>query len=276
MIVRVAAALAGAVAVAAASSVIWFFATGGTVTTMATPSMSPALPVGSLVIARPLRETAQVGQVIVFRPPGDAHTYVHRVAAVLHRPGGGVAGYRTEGDEVGRPDPWLVAPGDVRGAVVGVVPGAGWLPAIAPVVAACVVAAALLGAAAPRWRRWIALDVGCAGLWVASASVHPFVRWAAVTVTHEGEVLRARVADTGLLPLTLRAHPGGTLRLAAGHLGIITAPASRAVVVAATARLAPAVLAALLLACAVPAAAAAAAAVAARPGARPAGGVAGP
>lgn len=238
------------VCVAAASA--WFFSSGGMATTVATPSMSPALPVGSLALAMTSHAPPTPGQVIVFRPPLDAHTYVHRVVSVVHTATGAVAGYRTEGDAVGRRDPWLVPPDHIRGIVFADIPALGWLPSLAPILVACVVAVGALSVVERRFPRWIVLDVACIGVMLASLEDHPLVRWSTITVTHTATALHARVANTGLLAIRLTASTGSTLHLAPGHFGILSAPAGKAVAV--TARFAPApdALALLVAACVAP------------------------
>lgn len=52
------------------------------------------------------------GDVVVFRPPGQADRIVHRVTAVL--PGG----VRTQGDNCRDPDPWVVPRESIEGRVV--------------------------------------------------------------------------------------------------------------------------------------------------------------
>lgn len=246
----VAGAAAAVLAVAAASA--WFFSSGGIATTVATPSMSPTLQVGSLALAMTPRGPVTPGQVIVFRPPGDAHTYVHRVAAVVRTTRGTVDGYRTEGDAVGRRDPWLVPPGNVRGVVVTDIPVLGWLPSLAPILVASLVAAGALAIVERRLKRWIVVDIACIAVLLASLEVHLFVRWSTITVTHTLTTIHIRVANTGLLPIRLAASTGSTLHLAPGHFGTISAPAGRLAMVTGTFAPAPDTLVLLVAACMAP------------------------
>jgi signal peptidase len=72
-------------------------------------SMSPTIPVGSLVIAtRAPAERLGVGDVIVFqRPDGPGTEVVHRIEAVVATPAG--RAFVTKGDANGTPDGWQVA-----------------------------------------------------------------------------------------------------------------------------------------------------------------------
>ncbi len=73
-----------------------------------TGSMSPAIPVGSLVVAtRASAAELKPGDVIVFqRPDRPQMMVVHRIAAVEHTASGPV--FITQGDANGSPDAWVV------------------------------------------------------------------------------------------------------------------------------------------------------------------------
>lgn len=77
-----------------------------------TGSMSPAIPVDTLVVATPVSASAaHVGQVIVFLPPADYTTpgalpVVHRIASVATVDG--VVEIRTKGDANSAVDPWTL------------------------------------------------------------------------------------------------------------------------------------------------------------------------
>ena len=82
-------------------------------------SMRPALPVGSLVIDRPV-DQVRAGQIVTVTPqPGELVT--HRVAAVS------AAGITTKGDANNGPDWWRLQPGQVLGRVIVHIPAAGYL-----------------------------------------------------------------------------------------------------------------------------------------------------
>lgn len=66
-------------------------------------SMTPGLPVGTLVAVTPAT-SVDVGEVIMFVPPGAARPVLHRVVSV----DGGV---RTKGDANAVADPWVLSGG---------------------------------------------------------------------------------------------------------------------------------------------------------------------
>lgn len=114
-------------------------------------SMEPTYETGDLVVTRAADEYAS-GDVIAFRTEeGD----------VIHRIIGGDAqdGFRTQGDNVDRPDPYLPRPADIRGRALFHVPAIGaWglrlVRAVpAPVLAAGAILLALGGADQRRRRR---------------------------------------------------------------------------------------------------------------------------
>lgn len=114
-------------------------------------SMEPTYETGDLVVARS-SDDYEVGDVIAFRTEeGD----------VIHRIIGGNAeeGFRTQGDNVDRPDPYLPRPADIRGKALFHVPAIGaWglrlvrtVPA--PVLAAGAILLAVGGTEQRRRRR---------------------------------------------------------------------------------------------------------------------------
>ena len=216
----VASALIAIVAVTLVESVgvgAWLYVKGWRITTVATPSMSPKIPVGALVITRPLSSPAEIGQVIVFRPPGDSHDYIHRVVAR-----GAGPTYRTKGDNDLQADPWVISARQVVGGVAAVTPDLGWLVLGAPMLGAALILGAVLGLAFPRWRHWAILDCLCAGLLAISLRLHPFVRWQVVTTTHYKGKSRTWLFDTGILPIRARIAPGTSLNIEPGHSAILT------------------------------------------------------
>lgn len=84
---------------------------------VASGSMAPALRVADVVVVRPPPEELVVGAVIDYRD-GEGNR-IHRVVEVTE------AGYRTKGDANADPDPQLVAPEDVEGVGVMIVPYVG-------------------------------------------------------------------------------------------------------------------------------------------------------
>ena len=74
-------------------------------------SMEPELHVGSLVLVDPIAPTdAREGDVVTFRNPQGDFLTTHRIADVRTTRDG--LEFRTQGDAVGVPDPWVLrAPG---------------------------------------------------------------------------------------------------------------------------------------------------------------------
>ncbi len=198
---------------------VWLFSNGWRLTTVATPSMSPAIPVGALVITAPLREAGRVGEVIVFRPPGDSHTYIHKIVASLAGPS-----YHTKGNNDPQPDPWTIPAGNVTGRVAVVVPDLGYLVFAAPILAVAILIGAIVGLLYPRWRRWAIVDSISAAIWLTSLRLHPLVRWQVISVTHLARQTHTWVFDTGILPIRVEARPGTTAGIAPGHSAIVTSP----------------------------------------------------
>ena len=77
------------------------------------PSMNPSLRTGDGLSMVPYEgKEICVGDVVVFRPPGENHDVVHRVVAV------DTEGVRTQGDNNSEIDPWVLQPEDIIGQVV--------------------------------------------------------------------------------------------------------------------------------------------------------------
>ncbi len=114
---------------------------GWLIQTVATGSMAPTIPTGSLIVSRPV-DAGEIaaGDVIVFRSPTgavvsggadgvfeatDAMLITHRVVAVSTE--NGTLSFRTRGDGNAEEDPWAVVPAMVRARYVAHVPGLGGL-----------------------------------------------------------------------------------------------------------------------------------------------------
>lgn len=113
--------LAGLVALAIAGAVVAVAVlprlTGGQAMTVLSGSMTPTIPVGSLVLVRPIDPGAlQVGDVATYQvEPGRPVYVTHRVVAVGH-----TDGHRTftfKGDANKAADTTPIVPGQVRGKV---------------------------------------------------------------------------------------------------------------------------------------------------------------
>lgn len=104
-------------------------------------SMEPALYADALVLTMPA-ETYLRGDVVAFRVSGGAAS----APLVIHRivDGSAKGGFRTQGDNMALPDPWLVLPEQIVGRQVAAIPGGGRLIALlrAPVVLASLCAGA--------------------------------------------------------------------------------------------------------------------------------------
>jgi signal peptidase I len=214
----------GTVAVLAAFLVIcaiWTL-TGGRTYVVTTPSMSPTVPVGSLVLTRPVPAGGpHVGQIIAFHPPNEPHTtYTHRVFKVLPGPS-----YSTKGDLDAYPDAWVVTPNDIVGVATHHVKRIGWLVRALPWLALGAVVLMGLVTFVPRKRRRIAYFVG--GTIVVSIPIlvlRPLVRgvFAGSGIIH-GKI-HAMVVNTGLLPLRFVMTGAPTHHTAAGYPATLIAP----------------------------------------------------
>jgi signal peptidase len=143
---------------------------------VATGSMEPTIPTGSVILSRPVApEAIEPGDVIVFAAPNGATVaggedgmfdsteqmlVTHRVVAVTSDDGtsdGGIA-FRTKGDGNEDEDPWLVTPDMLRARYVAHVPVLGTV------------------VSRPDLRRWLYLAVAAAGVVVIVAEGRSVVR----------------------------------------------------------------------------------------------------
>lgn len=145
---------------------------GWLVQSVATGSMAPTIPTGSVIVSRPAQaDEVEVGDIIVFASPtgarvagGDDGSFVsdgemlitHRVVGVQGRDA--EREFRTQGDGNEDEDPWLVVPSMLRARYVAHV------PAIGSVVAH------------PDLRRWLFLGVAAAGCIVIGVEGRSIVR----------------------------------------------------------------------------------------------------
>ncbi len=144
-----------------------------TVQTVATGSMAPTVPTGSLLLSRPVDAGAvRPGDVIVFTSPvghtagagadgafstTTAMLITHRVIAITTTPGGQL-GFRTKGDANADEDPWVLPAAAVHArTVTHLAHVGGWL-------------------ARPDARRWLYLTVAAAGLLVIAVESRRVVR----------------------------------------------------------------------------------------------------
>jgi len=144
-----------ALALAAAAALLL---TGHRATTMLTPSMAPAIPVGTLVVTEQVPAAdLRPGDVIAFpRPDRTDLIYVHRVVAVQQSDG--VVEVSTKGDANPAADPWVLRSRSTADRVVAVVPGGGALLRVMLRIAltalvVVVVGVAWLAGMRRLWRR---------------------------------------------------------------------------------------------------------------------------
>jgi len=88
-----------------------------------TGSMEPAIPVGSVVVIKPVNpETLKVGDIICFKVETEyPKTVTHRIIGITSQ------GFITKGDANEDPDQWIVKKDNVVGRVVAVIPLIGYL-----------------------------------------------------------------------------------------------------------------------------------------------------
>lgn len=144
---------------------------GWLVQSVATGSMEPTIPTGSVILSRPVApEDIEVGDVIVFASPTGATVaagpdkafesegqmlITHRVVRI--ETSGGLA-FRTKGDGNDAEDPWMVTPEMLRARYVG------HLPMLGGVVSR------------PDLRRWLYVAVAVAGVVVIVAEGRSMAR----------------------------------------------------------------------------------------------------
>jgi len=88
-----------------------------------TGSMEPAIPVGSIVVIKPVNpETLKIGDIICFKVETEhPKTVTHRIIGITSQ------GFKTKGDANEDPDTWIVKKQDIIGKVVAIIPYIGYL-----------------------------------------------------------------------------------------------------------------------------------------------------
>jgi hypothetical protein len=214
------------VILAVGAAFAWRF-TGGRLLIMETPSMCPAVCVGSLVADQPLRGALHPGELISFHPPGSTQIYTHKISALFAN-----GMIQTRGIANPTHDPWLITRADIVGRVVWTAWGLGWalkaLPMLAVGVLAWVLVRGRVSAASRRaWDRLWMTALAVLPLWALS----PLVRGQLIEVTvqpgtkHLGQ---ARVVNTGLLSAAFHPVNGGrAVGLGSAHVGLLSGPLSK-------------------------------------------------
>ncbi|MGI3779710.1 MAG: signal peptidase I [Janthinobacterium lividum] len=203
-------------------------ATGGRWAVVETASMGTAVPVGSLIVTRPVPlSLIEVGDIVTYRPPNLRSMYTHRVVAVQDD-----GRLRVQGDANATPDPWPVSQNMLVGQVVGHWRGLGWLLRALPTVLLGFVV--LLGVThlyvALRWRSSVRVVGTCLVLGAATLLLRPFVHpvLVATTIDTDGTTIRATVASTGMLPTRVTGAPGQHVDLLSGQIGSVVVQPSGA------------------------------------------------
>jgi hypothetical protein len=213
-------AAAGIAAVLALTGFVgYWFATGGRLYTVQTPSMGTSAPVGTLLWVKPLSgPSLHVGQFISFHPPTQPQaTFSHRIVAI-----DATGAISTKGDLNGAVDPWQLHRSDVIGTVAMRWWDVGWLLRVAPilVIGGFVLWLLLTYFTVPRWRlpAFIAGSSLLAAL--ALHMVRPLVRAQLLSFTamadHSGA--RAEFVSTGVLPLRITGSGSSPTSMRAGQL----------------------------------------------------------
>ena len=194
---------------------------GGRWAVVETGSMGTAVPVGSLILIRPVPlNQIGIGDIVTYRPPNQHSMYTHRVVVVQDD-----GRLRVKGDANGALDPFPVSQDMLVGQVVGHWRGLGWLLRALPTVLLGMVV--LLGIThlyvSPRWRSSVRIVGSCLVVGLASLILRPFVHpvLVATTVDGDGTTLRATVASTGMLPTRVTGAPGQHVDLLSGQLGSV-------------------------------------------------------
>ena len=184
--------------------------TGNRLAVVSTPSMSPVLPVGSLLLVRPVTAPIKVGEVILFQPPGQMVEFAHRVIKVL--PGDH---YVTKGDLNSMHDPWILGNGNLRGVVTAGIPVLGRVMQALPFIVVAVLFYVITAYLVPRWRFGVALMALSVAVILPLAIYHPLVNGEVITATARRGVLAVHLVSTGILNADV--HLYGSHFMPAGH-----------------------------------------------------------
>lgn len=203
-------------------------ATGGDWAVVTTPSMGQAVPVGTLVLTRPVDLVdVGVGDVVTYRPSNLPDALVtHRVVARLAD-----GSLQVKGDINGAPDPLPVRAGDLRGEVVQHWYAVGWAVRALPLlVVGGLVLALVTRPLPPSWRSSVRVVGSCVVVAATSLALRPLVspvilaarahggdRGAADGVVEAGDEALATVVSAGLLPTRVAGAHGHVADLLLGQ-----------------------------------------------------------
>lgn len=217
---RIAAATAVAALLAFAAFCVAWRLDGGRWERVETPSMGQVAPVGSLLWVKPAAPgSLAVGDFISFHPPGapSGVTYSHRIHTMA------ADGSFTTKGVIPAPDPWKLTADDVVGKVRMTWWGAGWVVTAGPVL---IVGFLLLGLSRSlvrrRWRFPLTLVGASVVVSVAIVLYQPFINAQQLSFAPvERGGADATYVGTGLLPIRLSAHHGGSVVLSDGEVGTV-------------------------------------------------------
>ena len=189
---------------------------GGRFFIIRTPSMGEYAPVGTLVFSTVFAyQHLQVGDMIVFHPPGTTETYFHRIHSIVH---GIVA---TKGDINGSVDPWRITAHDIVGHEAARFVGVGWfIQGLPYIIIGAVALHILVHFYVPFLARFPTLIVGYSVmLSIVSLILKPFVRGVIDSQLVEHGKATIIFVSTGLLGLHLQATGGTGVNLVPGQVG---------------------------------------------------------
>ena len=213
-----------ALVAASALAMAGWKASGGGVSYMTTPSMCPAVCVGSLVATEPLNGPVHVGELLSFHPPGSAEVFTHRVHAV-----GPNGTFRTKGDANQSADPWVLSSSNVVGKVAFTWWGVGWwlrgLPFLAVGSLFLLLVRPLVKARHRRsWERIFAVLIIAVPMIVLRPLIQGVLVGSVADPHHKGWIT-GLVVNTGLLPAQFHVVKGQVLsHLAPSQLHLISGP----------------------------------------------------
>ncbi|GAA3885396.1 hypothetical protein GCM10022243_57790 [Saccharothrix violaceirubra] len=197
--------------------------TGGRWLSVDSGSMGETAPVGTLVLTRPttVAEVA-VGDVVSFYPTAASKiAYTHRVVEI--RDGKLI----TRGDINGADDPWRTGDENLVGLVVARWWGVAWLVKSLPFLLVGGFTVWLLTRWTGRWRTPLRLILYPLVVCVAIVVLRPLVGVILLGTFTEGDVTRAQLVSSGVLPVRATTPDGVFTDLRAGQVGELTASASK-------------------------------------------------